>query len=239
LFIYQSITSGNNINRFLHLDEKAVRISNNGTISEITLSYYMSGKENHSPDDDDDLVSRCKRGDLEAFETLVIKHQKKMLNIAFRMAGNYEDACEIVQDAFLSAYKGIGNFEKRSRFSTWLYTIVIITSRNRLRQIRSRSVMNSFRWTTRWQLIAAACVLSWHRIAPRPPNSSKKSFRQESRDAMFEERVQRGAGIADIQGFSYDDKRHVKDRAGTVKSRSSGQGKNMKNCLQKVPGDER
>jgi RNA polymerase sigma-70 factor (ECF subfamily) len=42
-----------------------------------------------------------------------------------------------VQDAFLSAYKGIGNFEKRSRFSTWLYTIVINTSRNRLRQIRS------------------------------------------------------------------------------------------------------
>jgi DNA-directed RNA polymerase specialized sigma24 family protein len=47
----------------------------------------MSGKENLSPDDDDELVLRCKRGELEAFEALVIKHQKKMLNIAFRMAG--------------------------------------------------------------------------------------------------------------------------------------------------------
>jgi len=58
--------------------------------------------------------------DLDAFETLVIKHQKKMFNIAFRMLNNYEDACEIVQDSFFSAYKGIESFEKRSSFSTWL-----------------------------------------------------------------------------------------------------------------------
>src|SRR5512135_782602 len=99
----------------------------------------MSQRETKSPDSDYELVSRCKKGDLDAFEALVIKHQKKMLNTAFRMIGNYEDACEVVQDSFLSAYKAIEHFEGRSSFSTWLCSIVINTSRNRIQQIKSAS----------------------------------------------------------------------------------------------------
>ena len=54
-------------------------------------------KENkYTADEDSDLVSLCKNGDIDAFEFLVKKHQKRMLNIAFRMIGNYEEACEVV-----------------------------------------------------------------------------------------------------------------------------------------------
>ena len=66
----------------------------------------MSEKEKYNSEDDQELVSRCKSGDLDAFEILVIKHQKKMFNIAFRMVNNYEDACEIVQDSFFLDIKG-------------------------------------------------------------------------------------------------------------------------------------
>jgi RNA polymerase sigma-70 factor (ECF subfamily) len=92
-------------------------------------------KENkHATDEDHELVSLC-RGDVDAFEVLVRKHQKRMLTIAFRMVGNYEDACEIIQDAFVSAYKNIKNFKEKASFATWLYTIVLNLSRNRLRQL--------------------------------------------------------------------------------------------------------
>lgn len=62
----------------------------------------MKEKEQIS-DEVSELISLCKKGDLNAFEALVNKYQKRMFNIAYRMTGDYEDACEIVQDAFVSA----------------------------------------------------------------------------------------------------------------------------------------
>jgi RNA polymerase sigma-70 factor (ECF subfamily) len=89
-------------------------------------------------DEDEQLVSLCQRGDPGAFEALVEKYQKKMLNTAYRMIGNYEEACEVVQDAFFSAYKALGKFRGESRFSTWLYSIVINLSKNRLKQMKGK-----------------------------------------------------------------------------------------------------
>lgn len=60
------------------------------------------------------------------------------LNIAFRITGDYEDACEVTQDAFVAAYKGIGSFRDASRFSTWLTSITVNLSRNRLQQIQAK-----------------------------------------------------------------------------------------------------
>ena len=97
----------------------------------------MKEDENVGADDDLRFISLCKKGDIDAFEYLVTRYQKKMLNIAYRMVGNYDEACEVVQDAFVSAYKNIKDFEGRSGFSTWLCSIVINLSKNRLKQIRS------------------------------------------------------------------------------------------------------
>jgi RNA polymerase sigma-70 factor (ECF subfamily) len=71
-------------------------------------------------DDDAGFVARCRQGETEAFSVLVRRHQKKMLNIAFRMIGDYDEACDVVQEAFLSAYRAIGKFRGDARFSTWL-----------------------------------------------------------------------------------------------------------------------
>jgi len=65
----------------------------------------MKEKEQTRADEDTALVQACKKGNVDAFETLVRKYQKRMLNIAYRMIGNYEDACELVQDAFVSAHR--------------------------------------------------------------------------------------------------------------------------------------
>ncbi|MBI4764204.1 MAG: sigma-70 family RNA polymerase sigma factor, partial [Deltaproteobacteria bacterium] len=90
-------------------------------------------------DDDAGFVARCRKGDTEAFSHLVRRHQKKMLNIAFRMIGDYDEACDVVQEAFLSAFRAIGKFQEKSLFSTWLCRIVLNHSKSHLKQKVSRS----------------------------------------------------------------------------------------------------
>jgi RNA polymerase sigma-70 factor (ECF subfamily) len=98
----------------------------------------MSDDRQHISDEDAALIVSWQRGELSSFEALVSKYQKRMLNIAFRITGDYEDACEVAQDAFLAAYRGIDSFRGAARFSTWLTSITLNLSRNRLLQVRAK-----------------------------------------------------------------------------------------------------
>jgi len=90
-------------------------------------------------DDDAGFVARLRQGDTEAFAVLVRRHQRKMLNMACRMIGDYDEACDVVQESFISAYRAIGKFRGDSRFSTWLGGIVLNQAKNHLRQKNARS----------------------------------------------------------------------------------------------------
>ena len=87
--------------------------------------------------DEDEVILACQNGDVQAYEFLVNRYQKQMFNIAFRMTGSYEEACEVVQEAFLSAYRSIKKYRKEARFSTWLYSITVNQTRSRLKEMRS------------------------------------------------------------------------------------------------------
>lgn len=88
--------------------------------------------------DDDQLVAACREGDPDAFASLVRRHQKLMLNLAFRLLGDFEEACEAVQDAFLAAHRGLGRFRREARFSTWLAAITLNEARDRLARLSAR-----------------------------------------------------------------------------------------------------
>jgi RNA polymerase sigma-70 factor (ECF subfamily) len=94
----------------------------------------MRKDQRHISDDDAALVATWRSGELASFEALVGKYQKPMFNIAFRITGNYTDACEVVQDAFVNAYRGIDSFRGAARFSTWLTAFIVGHSRNRPQQ---------------------------------------------------------------------------------------------------------
>lgn len=70
-----------------------------------------------------DLLSRSAKGDADAFGKLVSHYQNDIFNLVCRMIGNKDDAMDITQETFISAYKNIGAFEGRSKFNTWLYSI--------------------------------------------------------------------------------------------------------------------
>ena len=99
----------------------------------------MSNKTEHACYDDGTVISRCQKGDAEAFGVLVERYQKKMFNIAFRMTGDYEEAGEVVQEAFLSAFKAIKKFRGESAFATWMTSIVLNHAKNCLKKIKTIS----------------------------------------------------------------------------------------------------
>lgn len=88
-----------------------------------------------SQDEDLKLLHLFKSGDNGSFEILVKKHQKKIINLAYKILQNYEDACDIAQEVFLCAYKKIKSFKEKAKFSTWLYSIALNISRNHLKKL--------------------------------------------------------------------------------------------------------
>jgi RNA polymerase sigma-70 factor (ECF subfamily) len=71
------------------------------------------------------LVAAVKRGDSQAFEELVLRHEPKVLAVAQRITKNREDAEDIAQESFHKAYLHLDAFQEKSRFSTWLTRIAI------------------------------------------------------------------------------------------------------------------
>jgi len=191
--------------------------------------------------DDQELVSLCKKGDVDAFEVLVRRHQKRMFNIAYRMLGDYEEAANIVQDAFLSAYRGIKGFKGKAQFSTWLYSILINHSKNRLKQLQTQRLHEAFS-------LDNPILSDDGQIKGNPPSNEPSALEHlEKRD--IQEKVQRCISaldsasrevliLRDIQGFSYQE---ISDMLrlpeGTVKSRLFRARESLKDCLKKFIGD--
>jgi RNA polymerase sigma-70 factor (ECF subfamily) len=78
------------------------------------------------------LIIRLKNGDLSALEALMKLHQNYVFTVALRMVKKKEPAEEITQDVFIKVYKKINSYKERSKFTTWLFTIVYRTCLNYL-----------------------------------------------------------------------------------------------------------
>lgn len=86
----------------------------------------------------DPLVARLKAGDADAFEELVRCHGGRMLAVARRFLRDDDAARDAVQDAFLSAFRGIRSFDGNARISTWLHRIVVNAALMRIRTRQRR-----------------------------------------------------------------------------------------------------
>jgi RNA polymerase sigma factor (sigma-70 family) len=73
--------------------------------------------------DDNETIGRVLSGDVSAYASLVAKHKNLVFLIVLKIVNNREDAEEISQDVFLKAYQSLSTFERKSKFSTWLYRI--------------------------------------------------------------------------------------------------------------------
>jgi RNA polymerase sigma-70 factor, ECF subfamily len=200
-------------------------------------------REKTIPAEDEDMkaVQRCLKGEIDAFEPLVRRHQKKMVNIAFRMLGDYEEACDAVQDAFVAAYRSLRQFRGEARFSTWLTRIVLNHSKNRLKQMRARgggtivSIDDPVE-TPSGDIPRELCSredtildhLERKEVNERVKGAIK-TLDSEHREVII---------LRDIEGFSYEEMRDIlKIPEGTVKSRVFRAREALREQLKKVFGD--
>jgi len=90
---------------------------------------------------DEELVARATAGDLEAFNQLVTRWERPIYALAYRTLGREEDARDVVQEAFLRAYRGLRGFKGQAKFSSWLYRITLNLCRDWMRRERRAPVV--------------------------------------------------------------------------------------------------
>ena len=92
---------------------------------------------------DHELVKRVQQGDKKAFDMLVLKYQLRVSKLVSRFLRNQSDVPDVVQEAFIKAYRALPNFRGDSAFYTWLYRIAINTAKNHLVSQSRKSPVNS------------------------------------------------------------------------------------------------
>ncbi|HUJ71908.1 MAG TPA: sigma-70 family RNA polymerase sigma factor [Verrucomicrobiae bacterium] len=100
--------------------EHTAKISVNIPVSEASKSAYGVTQ---AEIDDRELVGRCQRGDLDAYEVLVGRYRNKVYGFAFSMLRNEQDATDLCQEAFVRGWQAIHGFRKDASFYTWIYRI--------------------------------------------------------------------------------------------------------------------
>jgi RNA polymerase sigma-70 factor (ECF subfamily) len=90
---------------------------------------------------DEELVARAKAGDLDSFNQLVSRWERPIYALAYRTLGREEDARDVVQEAFLRAYRGLKGFKGEAKFSSWLYRITLNLCRDWSRRERRAPIV--------------------------------------------------------------------------------------------------
>ena len=85
-----------------------------------------------------DWIARCRAGDARAYRALVERYQDRAYALAYRMVRSRPDAEEIAQDAFVRAWRAIGDFRGDATFMTWLYRILVRLALDRAETLKNR-----------------------------------------------------------------------------------------------------
>ncbi|MDD2212894.1 MAG: sigma-70 family RNA polymerase sigma factor [Clostridia bacterium] len=171
---------------------------------------------------DEELVTRSKNGNLQAFEELVCRYERKIYSVAYRLMGSYDDANDLAQEAFLKAFLAINSFRGDSSFSTWLCRIVTNLCRDELRK-RYRISVESLD-----QKICLGDVEIKKQIPSSEPGPEeiyeKHELQQELQDLLtsLSPEFRLAVVLRDLQGFTYQEiAEQMECSVGTVKSRIS------------------
>lgn len=89
---------------------------------------------------DEELVARSRGGDLDSFNQLVLRWERPIYALAYRVIGREEDARDVCQETFLRAFRALGGFKGQAKFSSWIYRITLNLCRDWIRRERRQPV---------------------------------------------------------------------------------------------------
>ena len=170
--------------------------------------------------DDGVLIERSQKGDRNAFDDLIRKHEKRAYQYAFRLTSNPEEAGDVVADAFVRVYSALHNFKGQSAFTTWLYRILTNCFLDMRKREKSRPTTS----------LEAALVTDDGDLerqvqddAPTPHAQAEKSERERAVEravAHLPEYQQAMIMMYHVENLSYEEIAEALDLPiGTVKSR--------------------
>lgn len=91
--------------------------------------------------EDPDLIAKARRGDVEAYNLLVSRWEKRVFNYLLRLVSNREDAMDVSQDVFLKAYQSLPKLDDPARFAGWLFRIAHNEAFSMLRRKRPETAL--------------------------------------------------------------------------------------------------
>lgn len=90
---------------------------------------------------DEELVAQSMRGDTDSFNQLILRWERPIYALAYRVLGREEEARDIVQETFLRAFRSIPNFRGQAKFSSWIYRIALNLCRDWIRRERRTPIL--------------------------------------------------------------------------------------------------
>lgn len=178
-----------------------------------------AGQSGQSDESDIDLVRRAQRGDKRAFDLLVLKYQQKVAGVVSRYLRDQADIQDVVQEAFIKAYRALPKFRGDSAFYTWVYRIAINTAKNYLVSKSRRPPGSDVDAEVAEQLDVGECLQT--RATPED-----QLMMQEIESAVWEainslpDELRTAITLREIDGMSYEEISQAMDcPVGTVRSR--------------------
>jgi len=180
--------------------------------------------------DEQRLIQAAQRGDLSAFNELVLHYQNRVFNLAYRIMGDEDSAADATQEAFISAYQAIGGYRGGS-FRAWLMRIVTNACYDELRRRKRRP-------TSSLEALYVTDTAPGEPLANGVEGPEAFAQRQDLNRALqaglqtlpAEQRV--ALVLSDVQGYNYQEIANITGASlGTVKSRLSRARAKMRDYL--------
>ena len=165
-----------------------------------------------------ELVHSAQKGDTSAFGQLVEAHQSKIYSLCYLMTGNAEDAADLTQEVFLSAWRSLSRFQEQSSFGTWVYRMATNASIDFLRREKRRQVLSM---TMEEDSEERQAQVPDERYSPHRLLEQKEA-RQAVADALaaLSPEHRQVLVLREMEGLSYQEIGQLLDlEEGTVKSR--------------------
>ncbi len=179
-----------------------------------------------------ELIRSAQEGNALAFEQLIAEHQKRIFSIAYRIAGNTEDAADMAQEVLIKIFRNLKNFRGDSKFSTWLYRVATTTCLDEQKKQRRHTTFSLDETIdTKDGNIATDPVDT----GPTPEESlERKMMQQAIHQAIgkLKKEHQKVILLREVQGLSYEEIATILHCSeGTVKSRINRAREQLKKIL--------
>jgi RNA polymerase sigma-70 factor (ECF subfamily) len=181
--------------------------------------------------DEPKLIEQAQKGDIQAYNTLVLHYQDMVYNLAYRIMGEPGAAADAAQEAFISAYKSLKRFRGGS-FKSWLLRIVTNACYDELRY-RKRRPQSSLDEITE-DNESSALLESQKAVGPEE-HSQQTELVQAIENCLDDlpEEQRMATVLCDVEGYDYSEIAEIMSTSlGTVKSRISRARSKLRDCLQ-------